>query len=82
MYIFFAVSFRNRKSNLLHLKLWQLLDTREKLKENRTLKPIISQFYERLRSYQMEADHLAVTYNNMCQSLKYVYLLNHANSEP
>jgi hypothetical protein len=30
----------------------------------------------------MEADKLAVTYNNMCQSLKYVYLLNHANSEP
>ncbi|KDR16038.1 rabenosyn-5 [Zootermopsis nevadensis] len=51
----------------IHCK--QLLDTHEKLKESRTLKPIISQFYERLRSYQMEADQLAVMYNNMCQSL-------------
>lgn len=48
----------------------QLLDTREKLRENRILKPIISQFYERLRSYQTEADQLAVMYNKMCQSLK------------
>lgn len=51
----------------IHCK--QLLVTREKLKESRTLKPIISQFYERLRSYQSEADQLAIMYNKMCQSL-------------
>ncbi|GFG29369.1 hypothetical protein Cfor_06116, partial [Coptotermes formosanus] len=45
------------------------LDTREQLKESRMLKPIISQFYERLKSYEAEADELAVTYSKMCQSL-------------
>jgi len=33
------------------------------------LKPIVSQFYERLRSYQAEADELVVMYIKMCQSL-------------
>jgi len=51
----------------IHCK--QLLDTREKVKESRMLKPIISQFYERLRSYQAEADELVVMYIKMCQSL-------------
>ncbi|KAJ9580600.1 hypothetical protein L9F63_024215, partial [Diploptera punctata] len=51
----------------IHCK--QLLDTREKLKESRTLKPIISQFYERLRTYQSEADELTDLYIKMCQSL-------------
>ncbi|XP_069692806.1 rabenosyn-5 isoform X2 [Periplaneta americana] len=63
----------------IHCK--QLLETREKLKESRTLKPIISQFYERLRSYQTEADQLAVMYNKMCQSLncgESTYILNDA----
>ncbi|XP_067012088.2 rabenosyn-5 [Anabrus simplex] len=47
----------------------ELLDTREKLKESRNLKPIISQFYDRLLSYITEADQLSGLYLKMCQSL-------------
>jgi hypothetical protein len=36
------------------------------------LKPIISQYYERLKTDEAKADELAVTYNKICQSLEYV----------
>ncbi|XP_047000673.1 rabenosyn-5-like isoform X1 [Schistocerca americana] len=48
----------------------QLLEAREKLKENRSQKPIISQFYERLASYIKEADEMAEVYFKMCESLQ------------
>lgn len=49
----------------------QLLEAREKLKENRSQKPIISQFYERLASYIKEADEMAEVYFKMCESLQF-----------
>nr|CAD7400548.1 unnamed protein product [Timema cristinae] len=51
----------------IHCK--QLLDTREKLKESRTAKPILSQFYDRLRAYLSETDELLAQYCKMCNSL-------------
>nr|CAD7594024.1 unnamed protein product [Timema genevievae] len=51
----------------IHCK--QLLDTREKLKESRTAKPILSQFYDRLRAYLSETDELLAQYGKMCNSL-------------
>ncbi|XP_063234253.1 rabenosyn-5 isoform X2 [Bacillus rossius redtenbacheri] len=47
----------------------QLLDAREQQNASRSMKPILSQFYDRLHSYMAEADHLAVQYLKMCESL-------------
>lgn len=47
-----------------------LLETRERLKENRTQKPIISQFYERLSSYISEFEHMNVRYSKLCESVQ------------
>lgn len=46
-----------------------LLENREQLKESRNSKPIISQFYERLREYKAQADEHAAMYIKMCTSL-------------
>lgn len=47
----------------------KLLDIRQKLKEVRSQKPIICQFYEKLRNAIGETDPLLVTYTKMYNSL-------------
>ncbi|KAK7794790.1 hypothetical protein R5R35_004129 [Gryllus longicercus] len=68
-----VLSLVDAKTGEQHLRLCihckELLETREKLKETRNLKPIISQFYERLQLYITEVDQLCTLYCKMCQSL-------------
>jgi len=69
----------------LHLRLCihciSLLELREQIRESRTSKPIISQFYERLYDYKKEADVCSKEYRTMCNSLnsgESTYNLRHA----
>lgn len=48
----------------------ELLSSRERLKERKLSKPIICQFYEKMRSYIDEANEHSVMYNKMCESLR------------
>ncbi|XP_046733787.1 rabenosyn-5 [Diprion similis] len=48
----------------------ELLRFREQLKERKLSKPIICQFYEKMRSYIDEANEHSVMYNKMCESLR------------
>lgn len=47
----------------------RLLESREALRESRTARPILLQFYERLQSYMQDANQLLPTYVIMCNSL-------------
>lgn len=55
---------------------YKLLDIRQKLKEVRNQKPIICQFYEKLRNAINETDPLLVTYTKMFNSLRLVILIS------
>ncbi|KAJ1524846.1 hypothetical protein ONE63_009714 [Megalurothrips usitatus] len=48
-----------------------LLECREALRESRAARPILLQFYERLRSYMQDASQFLPTYITMCNSLSY-----------
>ncbi|XP_012255541.2 rabenosyn-5 isoform X2 [Athalia rosae] len=48
----------------------ELLSSRERLKETKLSKPIICQFYEKMRSYIDEANEHSMMYNKMCNSLR------------
>ncbi|KAK2585898.1 hypothetical protein KPH14_010486 [Odynerus spinipes] len=47
-----------------------LLDAREKQKEKQFHKPIVCQFYEKMRSYMEETTQLLTMYNKMSESLR------------
>ena len=49
-----------------------LLDAREKQKAKHFDKPIVCQFYEKMRAYMKEASQHVKMYNKMWESLKYV----------
>jgi len=57
-----------------------LLDAREMQKAKQFDKPIVCEFYEKMRSYMSEASQYSAMYNKMWESLKYVnpcYILLH-----
>lgn len=54
-----------------------LLEAREKQKAKQFDKPIICQFYEKMREYMSEASQHFTMYSKMCESLKYVEFALH-----
>lgn len=52
-----------------------LLDAREMQKAKQFAKPIICEFYEKMREYMSEASQHLAMYNKMWESLKYVKVL-------
>ncbi|XP_026276182.1 rabenosyn-5 [Frankliniella occidentalis] len=46
-----------------------LLESREALRESRAARPILIQFYERLRTYMQDANQFLPTYIKMCNSI-------------
>lgn len=59
-----------------------LLDAREKQKEKQFHKPIVCQFYEKMKLYMEETMQILAMYNKMSESLRYLILFLILRSYP